>query len=264
MYGNYDGQNKLPEFEIYFDVNIWSSVKFSDASEIVITEIIGVAQSDNIHICLVNKGLGIPFISALELRPLNGSIYGTEFGASASLVLSQRLDVGSTNGSGRYKDDIYDRLWSPYMLSSWDSISTSKLINRNNNGYQAPQEVIQTAARPANGSEPLRFHWTPGDPNSQFYVYLYFAEVEQPERNQSRKFNVSWNDSPLSGPFSPRYLYAATISNSRALVAKEHWISIYKTGDSALPPILNAIEIYMVIHLDESPTFSEDGKFSRF
>ena len=262
LYGNYDGLNKLPEFDIYFDVNLWSSIKFSEASETVITEIIGIAQSDNIHICLVNKGLGTPFISALELRPLNNSIYATEFGTSASLVLFQRLDVGSTNGSGRYKDDIYDRLWSSYMLPTWDSITTSTAINNNNNGYQAPQEVIQTAARPVNDSEPLRLYWSIDDPNSQFYVYLYLAEVEQLEKNQSRKFNISWNDPPLSTPFSPRYLYATTISSPRALVGKEHWISIYKTEDSALPPILNAVEIYLVKQLDESSTFSEDGKHS--
>ncbi|KAM3683515.1 hypothetical protein ACB098_12G153300 [Castanea mollissima] len=258
LYGNYDGLNKLPEFDIYFDVNLWTSLKFREASEPVITEIIGYAQSDNIHICLVNKGLGTPFISALELRPLNNSIYDTEFGTSASLVLFQRLDVGSTNGGGRYKDDIYDRLWSSFLLPTWDSINTSIAINNNDNGYQAPQEVIRTAARPANDSEPLRYYWKSDDPNSQFYVYLYLAEVEKLEKNQSRKFNISWNDPPLSTPFSPRYLHATTISSPRALVGKEHWISIYKTEDSALPPILNAVEIYLVKQLNESPTFSED------
>jgi len=86
--------------------------------------------------------------------------------------------------------------------------------------------------------------------------------VEKLEKNQSRKFNISWNDPPLSTPFSPRYLYATTISSPRALVGKEHWISIYKTEDSSLPPILNAVETYLVKQLDESPTFSEDGKLS--
>ena len=28
LYGNYDGLNKLPEFDIYFDVNLWASLKF--------------------------------------------------------------------------------------------------------------------------------------------------------------------------------------------------------------------------------------------
>ncbi|XVF34966.1 hypothetical protein REPUB_Repub18cG0103700 [Reevesia pubescens] len=46
LYGNYDGEDKLPEFDPYLDVNLWSSVKFSNASDVVTTEIIGAAVSD--------------------------------------------------------------------------------------------------------------------------------------------------------------------------------------------------------------------------
>uniref|UniRef100_A0A5B7BWG1 non-specific serine/threonine protein kinase n=1 Tax=Davidia involucrata TaxID=16924 RepID=A0A5B7BWG1_DAVIN len=258
LYGNYDGENKLPEFDLYLDVNLWFSVKFKNASDIVTTEIISVAPSDTIYICLVNTGLGTPFISALELRPLNGSIYNNESGTSGSLILFERWDIGYLNGSGRYQDDIYDRIWSPYSSSSWNSISTSSGVDISGNGYKAPLEVMKTAARPGNGSESLELYWTTTDPESQFYIYMYFAELEQLGRNQSREFNVSWNGTPLFGPFIPRYLFAATISNSRALVGKEHRISVYKIGNSTFPPILNAVEIFMLKQSNESLTYSED------
>lgn len=262
LYGNYNGENKLPEFDLYLDVNFWSTVRFGNASEIVTKEIIGFAQSDSMHICLVNKGLGTPFISALEFRPLNSSTYGTEYGTSASLVLFKRLDIGSSNGTGRYGDDVYDRIWSLYVSPSWDTVSTSLPINTYENGYRAPFEVIKTAARPQNGSEPLNLYWNTTGMDDQFYIYMYFAEVEHLARNQSRKFNISWNGSPLFGPVVPRYLQADIISNSRALVGKDHQISIYKAENSTLPPILNAIEVFKVMQLVESPTFSEDGMFS--
>ncbi|PQQ10684.1 putative LRR receptor-like serine/threonine-protein kinase [Prunus yedoensis var. nudiflora] len=246
LYGNYNGESKLPEFDLYLDVNFWS------------TEIIGFARSDSMHICLVNKGLGTPFISALEFRPLNSSTYGTEYGTSASLVLFKRLDIGSSNGTGRYGDDIYDRIWSLYVSPSWDTVSTSLPINTYENGYRAPFEVIKTAARPQNGSEPLNLNWNTTGMDDQFYIYMYFAEVVHLARNQSRKFNISWNGSPLFGPVVPRYLQADIISNSRALVGKDHQISIYKAENSTLPPILNAIEVFKVMQLVESPTFSED------
>ncbi|OMO56479.1 leucine-rich repeat receptor-like serine/threonine-protein kinase [Corchorus olitorius] len=51
---------------------------------------------------------------------------------------------------------------------------------------------------------------------------------------------------------------SAPISNSEALIGKEHQTSIHKTEDATLPPIPNAIEIYMAKQLDELPTFSED------
>lgn len=262
LYGNYDGENRLPEFDLYLDVNFWSAVTFGNASDIVTREIIGFAQSDVINICLLNKGLGTPFISALELRPLNSSTYKTEFGTNASLVLFERLDIGSSNGTGRYADDVYDRVWSNYISPSWDSVSTSSPIITYEYGYRVPYEVIKTAARPRNGSEPLELYWNTTDLNAQFYVYMYFSEVEQLERNQSRKFNISWNGSPLFGQFIPRYLKANIISNSKALVGEDHRISIYKVENSTLPPILNAFEIYKVMQLVESPTHSEDGTSS--
>ncbi|XP_039051063.1 probable LRR receptor-like serine/threonine-protein kinase At4g29180 isoform X1 [Hibiscus syriacus] len=259
LYGNYDGQEKPPEFDLYLGVNLWSSIKFRNASDVVTTEIIGSVVSDTVSVCLVNKGIGIPFISALELRPLNSSIYGTELGKPVSLVLFERFDIGYANGTGRYKDDIYDRIWSPYNSPSWDVISTSSEINSNENGYRAPLEVIRTAATTRNGSDRLELSWTADDDASSFYVYMYFAEVQRLEKNQTRKFNISWNGSLMFGPVVPLYMYAATISNSEAFTRKEHRISIYKTDDANLPPILNAIEIYVAKQLDELPTFSVDA-----
>ncbi|PPD81944.1 hypothetical protein GOBAR_DD21123 [Gossypium barbadense] len=257
-YGNYDGEDKLPEFDLYLDVNLWSSIKFSNASDVITMKIIGASVSDTISVCLVNKGLGIPFISTLELRPLNNSIYGTELGSLVSLVLFERFDIEYTNGTGRYNDDIYDRIWSPYNSPSWNIVSTSSEINSNENGYRAPLEVIRTSAVPRNGSDRLEFSWTADDDASKFYVYMYFAEVQQLAKNQTRKFNISWNGSLIFGPLVPRYLFAATILNSEAFTGKEHHISIYKTADANLPPILNAIEVYMAKQLDELPTLSED------
>ncbi|XP_048423183.1 probable LRR receptor-like serine/threonine-protein kinase At4g29180 isoform X1 [Pyrus x bretschneideri] len=259
LYGNYDGENKLPEFDLYLSVNFWSTVRFENASDIVTKEIIGFAQSNTMDICLINKGLGTPFISALEFRPLNSSTYGTEFGTSASLVLIERLDIRQGNGTGRYGDDVYDRIWSRHISPSWDPVSTSSSITTYDNGYRVPLEVIRTAATPRNASEPLNLYWNTTDMNAQFYVFMYFAEVEKLEKNQSRKFKISWNGSPLFGPFTPRYLQADVISNSRALVGKDHEISLHKTEDSSLPPILNAVEVFQVMQLVESPTYGEDA-----
>ncbi|KAL3744834.1 hypothetical protein ACJRO7_014012 [Eucalyptus globulus] len=258
FYANYDGLNDPPQFDLYLDANLWLTVKFSNTSDVVTSETVSFASSKAIYVCLVNIGAGVPFISALELRPLNSSTYDSEYGKSASLLLYQRLNVGSTKGSGRYTDDIYDRIWAPYVSSSWEAINTSLAVNTNENGYKAPPEVIQTAARSQNASKPLELRWTSSNASDQFFVYLYFAEVEQLQRNVSRKFNISWNGSQISGPFSPRYLYTATISNSKALVGGERRIVIYKTADSALPPILNAVEIYKARLLDELLTNSED------
>lgn len=265
LYGNYDGQNKLPEFDLYLDASLWSAVKFQSASHIVTAEIVTAALSDIVHVCLVDKGLGVPFISELELRPLGASIYAPEFeNTSASLLLFERLDIGQTNGTGRYQDDIYDRIWTPYVSSAWDPLATSRPIRTSENGYGVPYDVIRTAAKPRNGTASLELNWHANRSDSAFYIYMHFAEVEQLGINQSRKFNVSWNGTPLFGSLTPPRNYSTIVSNSRPLVGKEHRISIHRTEDSTHPPILNAFEIYMIKHIDEFPTYAQDGMLIKY
>ncbi|KAK4837136.1 hypothetical protein QYF36_003085 [Acer negundo] len=95
MYGNYDGQNKLPSFDLLLEAGVWDSVELSDSSTILSKEIIHVPQKNYTDVCLVNKGSGTPFISSLELRPWDNSTYQYA-SPGTSLLLYWRLDVGST------------------------------------------------------------------------------------------------------------------------------------------------------------------------
>lgn len=93
LYGNYDSKNQTPQFDLHLGVEKWTTVNFTDEEPIFWTEIIHVPKTDDIYVCLVNTGSGTPFISLLELRPLNKSTYVTE---SGSLELFARLDFGLT------------------------------------------------------------------------------------------------------------------------------------------------------------------------
>ncbi|KAK1267514.1 putative LRR receptor-like serine/threonine-protein kinase [Acorus gramineus] len=75
MYGNYDGMNVNPEFDLYLGKNHWTIVNVLNASRTSTYEIIHVSRTSNVSVCLVNTGHGVPFISGLELRPLGGNIY---------------------------------------------------------------------------------------------------------------------------------------------------------------------------------------------
>ena len=72
---------------------MWDTVNITKVKRSVIKELIHVPSQTNLQVCLVNTGLGMPFISAIELRPLNSSTYVSNFG---SLALFHRLDVGSS------------------------------------------------------------------------------------------------------------------------------------------------------------------------
>lgn len=92
MYGNYDGNNSLPRFDIYFGTKWWDIVEFDSASSIITKEVVYTTQSDHIHVCLCNINRGTPFISVLELRP-----YG-EGDQERNLELIARFNMGSPDG----------------------------------------------------------------------------------------------------------------------------------------------------------------------
>jgi len=93
MYGNYDGKDSLPKFDLYLGPNFWDSVEFQNASTVTTKEIVHVATSDYIQTCLVNTNEGTPFISTLEIRVLNDANY-----VSDSIQLLQRFDVALQEG----------------------------------------------------------------------------------------------------------------------------------------------------------------------
>ena len=93
MYGNYDSKNQLPKFELYLGVDEWTTVEIKNASAIYRREIIHIPITDTIDVCLVNVDSGTPFISVLEVRPLNDSLYSPS--EPGSLLLHDRCDFGT-------------------------------------------------------------------------------------------------------------------------------------------------------------------------
>lgn len=94
FYGNYDYKSDVPRFDLFLGPNWWATVSLSIADFGLYYEIIHIPQTDNIDICLVNTGFGIPFISLLELRLLNSTTYVTK---SGSLVPYSQKNCGSAS-----------------------------------------------------------------------------------------------------------------------------------------------------------------------
>ena len=103
FYGNYDGESKLPEFDVHIGANMWNTIKITNISNGFVKELIHVPPLNYIQLCLVNTQRGTPFITAIELRPLPNSTYETTDG---SLELFWRMDVGSESNS-QYRLVIY-------------------------------------------------------------------------------------------------------------------------------------------------------------
>ncbi|CAF1846819.1 unnamed protein product [Brassica oleracea] len=98
LYGNYDGQETHPKFDLFIDRTLWVTVSDQDEPDknwesmyssvkgvILEKEIIHTAKPNTLKVFLVKTDTTTPFISALELRPLSKNIYGTKNGSLVSI-----------------------------------------------------------------------------------------------------------------------------------------------------------------------------------
>ncbi|KAL0562310.1 hypothetical protein IC582_002762 [Cucumis melo] len=250
LYGNYDALNSLPMFDLYIGNSLWETINFTKVGIDVFKDLIHITSSNKVHICLINTGNGVPFISALEFRPLLNVTYQT---AAGSLSLDYRLDVGSTeNRTYRFPFDVYDRMWSPFNFNAWTQVSTNRTVDETgHNNHQPPSVVMQTASARINASEPLEIWWDTED-SSQYYVFIHVAEVVELQGNQSRGFNIMHNGDLFYGPLIPSYLSTLTIFGHEPLdAADRHTFSFTPIENATLPPIVNAFEVYIVKDISE-------------
>ncbi|MED6146636.1 hypothetical protein PIB30_036426 [Stylosanthes scabra] len=262
LYGNYDGLNKLPQFEVHLGPNVWEKVKFKNSSISANYEIIHSPSEDHIHLCLANTGTGTPFISVIELRSLPNDTYIINIQSAGSLARVLRHDLGSiTNLTYRYKDDTYDRIWKPYWNKEWTQLSTSSVnINNLNNSVTIPPAIVMSsAATPINSSASLDIKWDADAVTDNFYFYLHFNEIQELKANETRSINIILNGKRIYGPFTPEYRYTTTVYTDPPYNGfKTHRLSILRSDLSTLPPIINAIEIYVVKDLSKLETQKDD------
>ncbi|KAJ0614632.1 putative transferase [Helianthus annuus] len=93
LHGNYDSRNQNPQFDLYIGADHWVTIVISDPAKSVTHEIIHLTLSDYIYVCLVYTGYGYPFITSLELRLLDITMYKDQ--SPASLLLFLRYNYGA-------------------------------------------------------------------------------------------------------------------------------------------------------------------------
>ncbi|KAG1346648.1 putative LRR receptor-like serine/threonine-protein kinase [Cocos nucifera] len=265
LHGNYDGccksnANVSLQFDLHLGVNLWKQVNISNTSFVYRSEIMTVASADFILVCLINKGHGIPFISSLELRPLKGTLYPV-VNSTCSLVLHARRNFGKKYGTIlRYPDDQKDRIWIPFRNDPfWSDISTTNEVDHKEDDlFEVPRAVLQTAAVPVNSNE-LAFYWWAGcseETRLTYHYFMHFAEIQ----DEHRTFNINLNGEFWYGPVTPPDRMSLTVYT--ASPGNLYWynISLLATEYSIGPPSINAIEVYWVMLISANETNVQDVK----
>ncbi|PUZ65690.1 hypothetical protein GQ55_3G244800 [Panicum hallii var. hallii] len=143
MYGNYDGLDRPPFFDLHVGVNFWTTVIVSSSDTAPWqSEAIVVVPDNFVQVCLINTDYGTPFISGLSLRPLKISLY-PQVNATQGLVLLTRRNFGEAGDIVvRYPHDPYDRIWLPWFdATMWGRLSTTQDV-RIDDTFEAPSKVM--------------------------------------------------------------------------------------------------------------------------
>ncbi|KAG6429276.1 hypothetical protein SASPL_107321 [Salvia splendens] len=258
LYGASMSQGAYPKFQLYLDATKWSTMTVMDASRVYVKEMIIRAPSHSVDVCVCCATTGSPFISTLEMRPLNLSMYATDFEDNFYLDVAARVNFGApTQEAIRYPDDPYDRIWEsdldrrPNFLvgvaPGTERINTTRDINVNTREYP-PVKVMQTAVIGTKGS--LSYRLNLEDFPAHARAYAYFAEIQDLGSNETRKFKM---EQPYNPDYSNAVVNIAENANASYTLYEPSYMNVsldfvltfafVKTRDSTQGPILNAMEI---------------------
>nr|AAO22763.1 putative receptor protein kinase [Arabidopsis thaliana] len=260
LYGNFDNSNNVyPKFDISLGATHWATIVISETYIIETAELVFLASSPTVSVCLSNATTGQPFISTLELWQLSGSMYGSMLSEDRFyLSVAARINFGAeSEASVRYPDDPYDRIWESdlqkkpnYLVdvaAGTVRVSTTLPIESRVDD-RPPQKVMQTAVVGTNGSLTYRMNLD-GFPGFG-WAFTYFAEIEDLAEDESRKFRLVLPEQPeysksvvniKENTQRPYRVYAPGYPNITLPFVLNFRFA--KTADSSRGPILNAMEI---------------------
>ncbi|CAN6456897.1 unnamed protein product [Victoria cruziana] len=259
MHGNYDGDASIDvklTFDLYLGVDLWETIELGNTTAMYWTEFVGRANTTTIDVCLLKTTAAVPFISALELRPLTGHLLYDNFTASSSLTTFMRVNVGET-AEVRYPADTYDRIWRPDGGSYGTPIRTEDKVKEDRSTFFGlPSAVMQTAA---NSSGPIVVAW-PGGSDARYHLAMHFAELQQNvvKGKGQRNLTIKLNGDAWSDDFYPDYLDSQSIYTTKTLHDGSYSFSVEANNGSEFGPILNAFEVFKVVQPSGHATQAQD------
>ncbi|KAG6543479.1 hypothetical protein Mapa_015149 [Marchantia paleacea] len=268
-------------FQLYVNSTLWTTISYTNSpgsgapslDSVRVFEAIVNSTGEEIHVCLVRgqANQGDPFISALELRKFDPTMYAaddTGLNIGQILFLELRWNLGDPVGPKlRYPDDPYDRIWDPY--TNVGSIFCPGTLNASRpdtlishlSGNRVPRKVMQDAcvgtANQPNISFSLNFPATV----QVFYGILYFQEIDDnATATNIRTIRVQVN----FNTFEPNDFNVTRSVNQEHSASFNLSTSVFSATlsiapGSQLPPIANAAEYYFMNNVSSSSTDANDA-----
>lgn len=160
----------------------------------------------------------------------------------------------------RFENDRYDRIWTPES----GGIGTRKLFGNSvisNPGWldNPPPVVLRNAVAPIDRNATLVLDMGFPPVVASVYINWFFSEVTQLLPGQNRTFRISLNDAH-SVPISPPFGNFSQFFASNYTVSPNSTVSLVPTNYSTLPPLINALEVYLIGDMTTNGTNVADSE----
>ncbi|KAL2927595.1 hypothetical protein RDABS01_019926 [Bienertia sinuspersici] len=261
-YGNFDERKHPPIFDQIIDGTKWSIVNTTEDYAKGLAsyyELVVAASSKVLSICLARNqytdGESNPFISALEVMFLNGSLYKAVDLQKYALSTVARHTFGNdddNNGDDganfiSYPDDEYNRMWQQYKDQN-PTVKCQSNVTSSDFWNKPPSKALSSAITTSRGKN-LEIQWPLTSlPGSNYHISLYFQDNRTPSPYSWRVFNILIN--------GETFYTKLNVTTSGVNVFARQWPLSGKTQITLIPdhgvpvgPIMNAAEMFQLLPL---------------
>ncbi|XP_059075011.1 probable LRR receptor-like serine/threonine-protein kinase At1g67720 [Cryptomeria japonica] len=263
-----------PDYEIplanFFDLLIegikWTNVDLSSTGNESYTsyEIILAAKSESLSLCLARNSQTEQnhsvFISSIELRPIESSMYNSTDFQKSALDLVKRTNFGASSLL-QYPDDPFDRQWFCLVAAEGEVNITDEDAQTKSLGMELVNKPPVNVSRTAIGMEALAnmtvSNEFPDVSVPGIYSFaLYFCNINKTNLTQS--FAPFINENQISELMKLNFLQCLQANNELQLNPPDPInIILRPSPKSELGPFINAAEMYRKLDL-QTTTYSGD------
>ncbi|XP_059663815.1 probable LRR receptor-like serine/threonine-protein kinase At1g51880 [Cornus florida] len=270
-YGNYDGLSKPPAFDLHINVQYWTTVKSTLSDDPIYVEMIYPIKRDKVKICLVRIDNDYKFISSLEAKIIPRDFYRlmdnhtflnliAEFTSVVTTMLGNLSTHPLKKKSEKFGfNEDFTRIWKLKQMQDYYNVTSVRIplgVSSSTENWP-PYMVVADAIGPPNGFS-ISMSLDLGPRVSQAYFVFYFKEPDQwghwPPEDRIRKVQISIDDQQMAITDVPRFDRDAirVVSLYPVPVAGSANVTLESAEGSALPPIINAMEVFTSVELSRA------------
>ncbi|RDY14478.1 putative LRR receptor-like serine/threonine-protein kinase, partial [Mucuna pruriens] len=251
-YGGFDGGKQPPVFDQIVEGTRWSVVNTTEDYAKGLSsyfDIIVVPSGKTLSICLARNahtGTSSPFISALEVKNLDASLYNPTDFTKYALVTVARHAFGAQDIIS-FPDDKFNRMWQPFkdqnpIVASQSNITSSDFWNL------PPVKVFGYGITTSRGKT-IEVQWPPVSlPSTYYYISLYFQDNRTPSPYSWRVFDVSINGHTFFANLNAT-TEGVTVYATQWPLSGQTKITLSPGAGAPVGPVINAGEVYQILPL---------------